>query len=320
MGDRLPPLVVVVGPTGVGKTAVAIRLALALDGEIVSADSRQVYRGMDIGTAKPTPEELRQVRHHLVDFLDPDEALTLAEFQSLAYQAIDRITASGKLPLLVGGTGQYVRAVVEGWGIPRVPPQPALRAELESFADEHGAAALHTRLAEVDPDAARAIDYRNVRRVVRALEVYLVGGEPISRLQTRTPPPYRILQVGLTRPRESLYSRIDARIDHMLAGGLLEEVKKLVESGCGWGLPSMSSLGYAQFRDYLGGEATLEEAVASVKRETRRFIRHQSNWFRPDDPAIIWFDLDEVDFDAILSVVRGWLDVPGPVTGGSSPP
>jgi tRNA dimethylallyltransferase len=320
MGDRLPPLVVVVGPTGVGKTAVAIRLALALDGEIVSADSRQVYRGMDIGTAKPTPEELRQVRHHLVDFLDPDEALTLAEFQSLAYQAIDQITASGKLPLLVGGTGQYVRAVVEGWGIPRVPPQPALRAELESFADEHGTAALHARLAEVDPDAARAIDYRNVRRVVRALEVYLASGEPISRLQTRTPPPYRILQVGLTRPRESLYSRIDARIDHMLAGGLLEEVKKLVGSGYGWDLPSMSGLGYAQFRDYLGGEVTLEEAVASVKRETRRFVRHQSNWFRRDDPAITWLDLDEVEFDAILSTVRGWLDIPGPATDGSSPP
>jgi len=304
---RRLPLVVIVGPTAVGKTGLAVRLAQDFDGVIISADSRQVYRERDMGTAKPTPEEQAAAPHYLIDILDPDEPLSLAEFQEMAYAAIDRAHAEGKLPLLVGGTGQYVRAVVEGWGIPRVPPHPELRADLTGFAHVYGATALHAWLGAVDPAAAESIDYRNVRRVVRALEVYLVSGTPISVVQERTPPPYDILQIGLTRPRESLYARIDERIDQMMRAGLLEEVRGLLARGYGWELPAMSSLGYRQFSAYLNGEATLDEAVQAIKRETRRFVRQQATWFREDDPSIRWFNLDETGYEEIREVVSRWL-------------
>lgn len=299
MTDR--PLIVIVGPTGVGKTSLAVQLAQALSGEIISADSRQVYRHMDIGTAKPTSEEILLAPHHLVDILDPDQWLTLADYQTRAYAAIDTVLAVGKLPLLVGGTGQYIQAVVEGWGIPRVPPHPILRAELESIADVYGPTVLYHRLSQVDPLAAQALDWRNVRRVVRALEVYLVSGVPISIHQTRKPPPYRLIKIGLTRPRPALYTRIDARIDRMLDSGLVEEVTKLVEMGYSWGLPSMSSLGYPQIGTYLRGEAVLEDAVAVIKRDTRTFIRRQYNWFSLEDPSIHWFDVEETSFADILA-------------------
>lgn len=301
------PVIVIVGPTGVGKTALAILLARSLHGEIISADSRQVYRLMDIGTAKPTPEERAQAPQHLVDVLDPDQDLSLAEFQSMAYQRIEQVLRQGKLPLLVGGTGQYVHAVIEGWGIPDVAPHPELRADIESFAEVYSSTALHAWLGEIDPPAAFAIDYRNVRRVVRALEVYLVSGAPISQHQTRTPPSYNFLVIGLTRPRDILYARIDQRIDEMIASGFVEEVRQLVARGYGRGLPSMSSLGYPEILSYLEGEFPLEEAVAAMKRETRRFIRHQANWFRPTDPSIQWFDLETTSSDTILTFVRGWL-------------
>jgi tRNA dimethylallyltransferase len=307
MAERHAPLVVIVGPTAVGKTAAAIHIAEALGGEIVSADSRQVYRGMDIGTAKPTVEERHRVPHHLVDILDPDQELTLAEFQTLACSAIEDVHERGLLPLLVGGTGQYVRAVIHGWGIPHVPPQPTLRADLETFADVYGPAVLHAWLAAVDPDAAHAIDSRNVRRVVRALEVYLETGSPISVLQQRRPPPYRILQIGLTRPRAALYARIDERIDQMIAGGLVDEVRRLLEAGYDWSLSSMRSLGYIQLSPYLNGQMTLEECVQAIRRDTRRFVHQQATWFRLDDPTIYWFDAGQASCEAIAAVVREWL-------------
>jgi tRNA dimethylallyltransferase len=286
-----PPLIVIVGPTAVGKTRLSLYLAQELDGEIVSADSRQVYRGLDIGTAKPTLEERNHVRHHLIDVVAPDETFTLAQYQELAYDAIANVLAQGKLPFLVGGTGQYVRAVVEGWGIPRVPPNEELRAELYRQAEIRGEEALHARLREVDLEAAEGIDPRNVRRVVRALEVYLETGQPISELQRKKPPPYRILQIGLTLDRQALYCRIDERVDRMIEEGLVEEVRGLVERGYGYDLPSMSGLGYQQIGKYLRGQASLEEAIQLIKRHTRRFVRHQYNWFRLDDAAIRWFDI-----------------------------
>ncbi len=292
MGDPgvMPSLIALVGPTAVGKTATAVELCCDFEGEIVSADSRQIYRKLDIGTAKPSPAERAAAVHHLVDVIDPDEVLGLAEYQELAYAAIEDILARGRVPFLVGGTGQWVRAVVEGWGVPRVPPDHILRAELEAEAEQVGPETLHARLAAVDPEAAARIDYRNVRRVIRALEVYLKTGAPISQHQRAEPLPYRILQVGLTMPRQALYARVDARIERMLDEGLVDEVRSLMAEGYHLGLPAMSGLGYRQIGEYLTGKLSLDEAVHLVKRETRRYIRQQYNWFRLDDSAIHWFD------------------------------
>jgi tRNA dimethylallyltransferase len=300
-------LIVIVGPTAVGKTRLSLRLAQEFDGEIVSADSRQVYRGMDIGTAKPTLEERHRVPHHLIDVIAPDEAFTLAQYQELAYEAIGDVLARGKLPFLVGGTGQYVRAVVEGWGIPRVPPNENLREELYRQAEVDGDEALHARLREVDPRAAERIDPHNVRRVVRALEVYLETGRPISELQRRKPSPYRILQVGLTVERRELYRRIDERVDRMIERGLVEEVRGLVERGYGYDLPSMSGLGYQQIGIYLRGQISLGEAMQLIKRHTRRFVRHQYNWFRLDDENIRWFDVLGDSYREIRGLVAAFL-------------
>jgi tRNA dimethylallyltransferase len=286
------PLLVIVGPTAVGKTACSIQIAQAFKGEIISADSRQVYRGLDIGAAKATPLEQSLVPHHMLDVVNPDEVLTLAEFQEQTYALIEAIHQRGHLPILVGGTGQWVQAVVEGWGIPRVPPDMALRANLAAEAETLGPEAFHAKLATVDPLAAQKLDPRNVRRVIRALEVYQLTGIPISQHQRKNSPPYQIVQIGLTMPRDQLYRRIDERVDQMMRDGLLAEVEQLAAAGYGWELPAMSGLGYRQIGQYLRGEVSLEEAVALIKKETRRFVRQQYNWFRLDDARIQWFEGD----------------------------
>jgi tRNA dimethylallyltransferase len=273
------PLLAVVGPTAVGKTALAIGLAQRLGGEVVSADSRQVYRGMDIGTAKPTPAERAAAPHHLLDVAEPDDEFSLATYQDLASAAIHDISGRGKLPILVGGTGQYLAAVLQGWQLPRVAPDPALRARLEAEAAEHGAEALHARLARVDPAAAASIMASNVRRVVRALEVYELTGQPISTQRAVQAPPYHARTLWLTLPAPALYERIDLRVDAMVTGGLVDEVRGLVARGYGWELPAMSSLGYREFRAYLAGESTLEEAVQRLKYNTHAFARRQKGWF-----------------------------------------
>lgn len=302
-----PPLVAIVGPTASGKTALAVRLCREVGGEVVSADSRQVYRGMDIGTAKATPKEQAGVPHHLLDVVNPDQALGLAEFQALAYTAIDDILARGRVPFLVGGTGQYAMAVLEGWQVPRVPPDEGLRRELYRQAEDEGPGALHARLQALDPAAARRIDPRNVRRVIRALEVCLVTGRPISEQQEKAPPPYRILILGLELPRDVLYERIDRRVEAMMAAGLEDEVRRLVAAGYGFDLPAMSGVGYGQFRAYLAGEASLDETVQAIKRATRRFVRHQANWFRRDDPRIHWLDARADPFEPALHLVHDFL-------------
>ena len=303
---RPSSLVVIVGPTAAGKTALSIDLAEAAGGEIVSADSRQIYRGMDIGTAKVTAAERARVPHHLLDVVMPDQVLSLAEYQALAYAAIADIRARGRLPFLVGGTGQYVQAVVEGWSIPAVAPHPELRAELEAKASAEGAEALHGWLAALDPAAAARIDYRNIRRVIRALEVCLVTGQPITELQRKNPPPFDILQIGVTRPRPELYMRIDVRVDQMMAAGLLDEVRRLDAAGYAWELPAMTGLGYRQIGEHLRGEVTLDAAVTHIKQGTRRFVQQQYNWFRLTDPAIRWVDPGATQASDVLAATLGF--------------
>jgi tRNA dimethylallyltransferase len=293
-------LLCIVGPTGVGKTALALEVAERFNGEIVSADSRQIYRGLDIGTGKPTPDQLARVPHHLIDCVDPNQAYTLAEYQAAAYVAINDISARGKQPLLVGGTGLYVRAVTEGLIIPAVPPNAELRAQLEERAAREGGDKLYAELKQIDPEAALKIDPRNVRRTIRALEVYLSTGQKFSEAGQTKPPPFDVRRIGLTLPREELYRRVDARVDEMIARGWLDEVRALA-ARYDEAVPALSSLGYPQMSAVLRGELTLDDAVQDIKHHTHRFIRHQYAWFRPADPRIAWFDLTLHETSTIVS-------------------
>lgn len=289
-------LLAVVGPTATGKTETALLVAEALGGEIVNADSMSLYRGMDVGTAKPTADERKRIPHHLIDILDPDEPFTVAEYKARAEVAIDDIIARGHVPILVGGSGLYVRALVSGVSFAQAPPDRELRAQLAEEAEREGTEALHTRLAEVDREAAARITPRDLKRIIRALEVYVTTGEAISRLQALDrgkAPRYNTCQFGLTLPREELYRRIEARIDQQLASGLVAEVEGLLDRGCQEGLVPMKGLGYAQAARYLRGACGLEEAVVELKRETRRFAKRQSTWFRADK-RIQWIDVMKV--------------------------
>jgi tRNA dimethylallyltransferase len=282
-------LLAVVGPTGVGKSRLALSLARDFGGEIVSADSRQVYHYMDIGTAKPTREELSLIPHHLIDVVNPDEDFSLAQYQKLAYEAIADVQKRGKLPILVGGSGLYVRAVLESWQIPKVAPDLKLRRNLEGRGGEE----LYRELAKVDPAAAQRIDPRNVRRIIRALEVYKGADVPVSQLRLKTKPLYETLIIGLTTDRAELYRRIDLRVDEMIRLGLLNEVKGLVAKGYSFNLPAMSGIGYKQVGMHLREELTLPAAIEQIKFETHRLVRHQYSWFRLKDDRIRWFDIGE---------------------------
>jgi tRNA dimethylallyltransferase len=304
-GEHLP-LIVVLGPTAVGKTDLAIEIAQAIQGEIISADSRQIYRYMDIGTAKPTHQQQQAAAHHLLDVVDPDDNLALAQYQKMAYQTILDTHQRNHIPMLVGGTGQYITAVVEGWTIPQVPPNEALRTELETYAAKQGAAALHERLRQLDPAAADNIDYRNIRRVVRALEVSLESGQPISELQRKHPPPYRILTYGLTLEREQLYARADQRVGLMMEQGFLDEVQRLLDTGYSRTLPSMSGLGYAQLAAHLLDNVPLAEAILNTKHATHDFIRRQYTWFRGHDSGILWHNIEQVDRSTLIDATARW--------------
>ncbi len=302
-------MVAIVGPTGVGKTKIAISLAKKLNGEIVSADSRQIYRQMDVGTAKPSAEEASAVRHHLVDVVSPNESFGLAEYQRLAYQAIKDILVQGKLPLLVGGTGQYVWAVVEGWEVPKVAPNVEFRKALEERAKQGEGLSLYQELSRVDPDAARDIDPRNVRRVIRALEVSSTAGQPFSRLKTKKMPDFETLIIGLTEDRSALYGHIDARVDRMVEAGLVGEVKELVSKGYALDLPAMSGIGYRQIGEYLTNKLDLDSAIERIKTETHRFVRHQYSWFRLNDQRIKWFDAGDPDTEVqVFAEVQRFID------------
>jgi len=286
------PVTVIVGPTAVGKTAFAIELAKIANAEIVSADSRYFYRGMDIGTAKPTPEERQSIPHHLIDVADPDETWSLALFQQKAYDTIASIHERGKNVIVVGGTGQYIRALLQGWSPPTMEADLVMRAVLEDWANEIGPMEIHKKLAILDPIAAEKIDYRNVRRTIRALEVIFGSGQRFSEQRKVTESPYSFLILGLNRSRSSLYQRIDQRIDQMIRQGFIEEVAGLLEKGYSPTLPSMSAIGYREISAYLNHEISLDEAIRLIKQRTRNFVRRQANWFKTSDPQIHWFNLE----------------------------
>jgi tRNA dimethylallyltransferase len=295
-------IIAIVGPTATGKSALAIQLALVLGSEIVSADSRQVYRYMDIGTAKPNREDRAKVPHHLIDIITPNEDFTLATYQELAFEAIADIQRRGKLALLVGGSGLYVRAVTGGLSIPKVAPDPELRRKLEERAAQEGYQVLYSELQKADPAAAEKIDPRNVRRVIRALEVCMTAGVPFSQLK-QSSPEVPVLTIGLTTERADLYKRIDSRVDDMIERGLVDEVKWLLDRGYSPELPAMSGLGYKQIVAHLKGEISLEETIQHIKYETHRFARHQYAWFRLKDERIHWFDISEEPLESIRDLI-----------------
>lgn len=291
---KQPPLVVILGPTAVGKTALSLSLAKKFNGEIISADSRLFYRGMDIGTAKPTKEEMQIVPHHLVDVAEPDERWSLGRFKRQATAIIEEIHQRGKIPFLVGGTGQFIRAVTQGWVVPELKADEQMRQVLTRWVeDEIGPEGLYERLIVVDPLAAENILPGNVRRTIRAFEVIFKTGQRFSELRQREPVPYRTLQIGLNRPREELDLRIEERVDAMIEQGFLEEVRTLLKKGVSQDMPSMSALGYQQLATFLSGEITFEEAVEEIKKVTKKFYRRQMTWFKLTDKQIYWFEMDD---------------------------
>ncbi|MFV1857845.1 MAG: tRNA (adenosine(37)-N6)-dimethylallyltransferase MiaA [Anaerolineales bacterium] len=302
-----PSLVAILGPTAVGKTEAGIAVAGAFEAEIVSADSRLIYRGMDIGTAKPNPEQLACVPHYLIDVAEPEQIWSLAKFKRAADEAITQVQERERLPLLVGGTGQYVTAILQGWLPPPKAPDNSIRSRFESLAAEQGPRLLHAKLEEVDPAAAEEIDPANVRRVARALEVYELTGTPLSEQRRADPPDYRILRLGLNLPRPELYARIDRRIDQMLERGLVDEVQALLNRGIELDHPPMSGIGYRQIGEYLLGERTLEEAVTEMRKLTRQFVRRQANWFKADDPDIEWNEVRLGMTSRLIDRIRSWL-------------
>lgn len=283
-------LVAVVGPTAAGKSALALALAQRFGGEIVNADSRQIYRGMDVGTAKPSPETRALLPHHLYDIADPADAYSLALYRRDALSALDDIWSRGEFAWLVGGTGQYVWALLEAWQVPDVPPQGERRAELAALAEREGVETLHARLRAVDPEAADRIDARNVRRVIRALEVHEVTGRPITDWQTKGVPDFDFRVLGARCEEQELIWRINRRTEAMFAGGLVEETQALLDAGVPPDASALSSIGYAEAVRELRGDITREKAIELTKRATKRLARRQRQWFRPQDPRIAWAD------------------------------
>ncbi len=300
-------LVVIVGPTGVGKTALAVRIAREIGGEVVSADSRLFYRGLDIGTAKPTTTEQQGVPHHLIDILAAGERFSLAQFLRVAQKAIAEIAARRKLPVLVGGTGQYVWALLEGWEVPEIEPDTTLRRELENQVATEGVGPVYERLVAADVASAASVDRFNPRRVVRALERVLSGRTGATRAK-QTESPYDALVIGLTTSRPELYASIDRRIDKMICAGWVDEVKKLLAAGVSLSEPAMTGIGYREIAAAIAGEITLEEAIAAAKRSTRRLIRHQYNWFKLSDPRIRW--VESAGADDAVTLTGAWLNTP----------
>lgn len=293
------PLIVLTGPTAAGKTELSIALAKKLNGAIISADSMQVYKYMNIGSAKIRPEEMQGVRHYLVDVLDPREEFHVARFQQMAKEALEEIYRNGQLPIVVGGTGFYIQALLKDIDFDESSGELPCRKELEETARREGGAVLYERLKQVDPESAEEIHPNNVKRVIRALEFYQETGQPISlhnREQKEKQPPYTYAYFVLNDDRARLYERIDRRVDRMVEQGLVEEVRWLKEHGYDRSLVSMQGLGYKELFPYLDGTCSLEEAVEIIKRDTRHFAKRQITWFKRE-PDVIWLNQQEFGYD-----------------------
>lgn len=290
---ELPPLVVITGPTATGKSEVAVLVAGAVGGEVVSADSMLVYRKMNIGTAKPTVEQMRGIPHHLINIIEPDQEYSVAIYQKQARGVIADILDRNRLPILVGGTGLYIRSVIDPYDFTGVCRNASLRSKLLKEAQQNGPEFLYHRLSEVDRQSAAKLHSRDVRRVIRALEVYYLTGKPLSSYHKveAAAPIYNVANFGLTMVRETLYRLIEQRVEAMIAAGLVEEVRQLLDAGYGPGLTSMQGLGYKEIIPYLRGEVSLAEAVTLLKRNTRRFAKRQLTWFRRDQ-RIKWLPVD----------------------------
>jgi tRNA dimethylallyltransferase len=304
-------VIAIVGPTAVGKSELALDLAQYFPLEIISADSRQVYRYMDIGTNKPSLAERAVVPHHIIDVVEPDQDFSLATYDQLAFEALKGIHQRDRLPLLVGGSGLYIWSLVEGWKIPRVPPDREMRRRLETRAEQEDSQSLYRELEEIDPAAAAKISPRNIRRIVRALEIYHATGQPPSQFQRKEEPSFSGLVIGLTQERSQLYRRIDERADRMIRRGLVEEVQQLLKKGYSPWLPSMSGIGYKQMVQFLQGQMTLPEAVDKIRHETHRLARHQYAWFRLNDSRIHWFDVTDTEGKAsivALNEIKGLIE------------
>lgn len=294
-----PPIIILTGPTAVGKTALSIELAKAVGGEIISADSMQVYRHMDIGSAKIKKEEMDGIPHHLIDILEPEEDFNVVLFQKLAKQAMEQIYANGNIPIVTGGTGFYIQALLYDIDFTDNDGDNAIRQQLEQFAQEQGPEALHEMLQKIDPESAESIHANNVKRVIRAIEFYQQTGERISahnEKERKKESPYAFLYYVLHADRALLYERIEKRVDDMVKQGLVEEVARLAASGCTKEMVSMQGLGYKEILACLSGDCTLEEAVYILKRDTRHFAKRQLTWFKRERD-VTWLNLAEFDYD-----------------------
>jgi tRNA dimethylallyltransferase len=305
MSDIKPKLIILLGPTASGKTGLAIQLAQALNTEIVSADSRYLYKELNIGTAKPTQDELAQVRHHLINCAILDQPWSIGEYKTEAEKLIQWLNDEGKIPILSGGTGQYIRAIRQNWQIPELEADDCMRTVIEGIGKEIGFEKLHDNLRVIDPEAASFIDFRNHRRTVRALEVIFKTGVRFSQIRSKETSPYDSLIIGLEWERKELYERIDSRIEQMLQEGFIEEVRQLIENGYKNALLKMGVIGYSELIAFLDGQTSLEEAVVLIKRNTRKYVRRQVNWFKPTDPEIHWLKAqDPAILKKMLDLVR----------------
>jgi tRNA dimethylallyltransferase len=303
------PVIFLVGPTASGKTSLSIQIAKFLETEIISADSRYFYRKMDIGTAKPSLKEMDGIRHHMIDIADPSETISVAFFKEETEKIISALHEKQKIPIVVGGTGQYIHAIIHNWSMPQIEPEPKLREFLEKYAAEHGKEKLYKYLEKYDPEAAEIIDFRNVRRTIRAIEVIMKTGKRFSNLRKASTSLYDQKIIGIHWDREELYRRIDQRIEEMIANGFIEEVEKLMKSGYPLNIPAMSAIGYREIMYYLKGKCVMEEAITLIKRNSRQYVRRQANWFKESDPTIKWFDGRKLDINYVMKYLtsqEGW--------------